>query len=159
MSTNRTMDLHRPFGLTRSTSYVCVERTRPMMINLGWATATKLQTKLVDGRVAGHLGAAVGLKTLSIHVRPSTLWNVTTSLSDPPPSHSWNTSPPPLGTPSPSWNTPSPSWNTPSPTQNTPPPLGTPPPPLGTPPLPLSEPPPLSDPPPPLRLNGRKRVT
>ncbi len=23
---------------------------------------------LVDGRVAGHLGAAVGLKTLSIHV-------------------------------------------------------------------------------------------
>ncbi len=24
--------------------------------------------KLIDGRVAGHLGAAVGLKTLSIHV-------------------------------------------------------------------------------------------
>ncbi len=34
---------------------------------------------IFDGRVAGHLGAADGLKTLSIHacVRLSTLWNVT----------------------------------------------------------------------------------
>ncbi len=38
---------------------------------------------LVDGRVAGHLGATNGLKTSSIQ---STLWNITTPLlADPPP--------------------------------------------------------------------------
>ncbi len=30
--------------------------------------SVSLDSKLVDGRVAGHLGAAVGLKTLSIYV-------------------------------------------------------------------------------------------
>ncbi len=54
-------------------TYVCPCRPTDQLNHAVTARTLKLQlfpqpAQVVDGRVAGHLGDAVGLKTLSIHV-------------------------------------------------------------------------------------------
>ncbi len=69
---------------------LCCQRVITLLCSL------QRKVQIVDGRAAGHLGAADGLKTSSIHVCVCPHWNVT---SHPPPIPT--PSPPPLTLPHP----------------------------------------------------------